>query len=114
MNFQENTSAAPFPAKISKVLDKSVDAPPPHNADWSYHSIIGKLNYLEKSTRPDLAFATHNAARFLSDPRETRTAAASKICRYLVGTCDKGLIFKPKAEPELEVYAYASFGCNWK
>ena len=27
--------------------------------DWKYRSVIGKLNYLEKSTRPDLAYAVH-------------------------------------------------------
>ena len=113
MNFQENTSSVPFPAKISQVLDKAVDEPS-HAADWNYRSIIGKLNYLEKSTRPDLAFATHNAARFSSDPRQSHTAAVTKICRYLVGTRDKGLIFEPSQDPELEVYADASFAGDWK
>ena len=113
MNFQDNTSPTPFPAKVSEVLDKEVDAPP-HKADWNYRSIIGKLNYLEKSTRPDLAFATHNAARFSSDPREPHTKAVSKICRYLIGTRDKGLIFTPSKQPEIEVYADASFAGDWK
>ena len=65
MNYQPNTKPTSHPAKILEVLDKAADDNP-HRADWNYRSIIGKLNYLEKSTRPDLAFATHNAARFSS------------------------------------------------
>jgi hypothetical protein len=29
---------------------------------WAYRSVIGKLNYLEKSTRGDLAFSVHQCA----------------------------------------------------
>ena len=102
MNFQDSTTPVQLLVKILQVLDKAVKAQA-HNADWNYWSAIGKLNYLEKSTRPDLAFATHNAARFSTDPREPDTEAVGKNCRYLVGTRDKGPIFDLSDNPELEV-----------
>jgi hypothetical protein len=33
---------------------------------WDYCSVIGKMNYLEKSTRGDLAFSVHQCAQFMS------------------------------------------------
>ena len=94
MNFQQNTSSVPCPARIGEVLTKHTDSNE-HKADWHYRSIIGKLNFLEKSTRPDLAFAVHNAARFSIDPREPHSDAVKRICRYLVGSRDKGYYMKP-------------------
>ena len=32
--------------------------------EWLYRRIIGQLNFLEKSTRPDIAYAIHQCARF--------------------------------------------------
>ena len=112
MNFQTNTSSVPCPARIGEVLSKSSDSDE-HKADWHYRSIIGKLNYLEKSTRPDLAFAVHNAARFSIDPREPHTEAVKRICRYLVGSRDKGYYMKPDYNLGFEVFADADFAGTW-
>jgi hypothetical protein len=35
-----------------------------HNEPWKYRAVIGKLNYLEKCSRPDLSFSVHQCARF--------------------------------------------------
>jgi len=67
---------------------------PPHNATWDYRSIIGKLNYLEKSTRPDIAFASHQAARFQANPKHSHTKAVQWLIRYLHGTQDNGIIIQ--------------------
>jgi hypothetical protein len=112
MNFQRNTSAVPCPARIGEVLTKHSDHKE-HKADWHYRSIIGKLNFLEKSTRPDLAFAVHNAARFSIDPREPHSDAVKRICRYLVGSRDKGYYMRPDYNLGFEVYADADFAGTW-
>jgi hypothetical protein len=80
-----------------------------HKEKWSYRSIIGKLNYLEKSTRPDLAYAVHNAARFSSDPKTSHSQAVKRIGRYLLGTKDKGIIMTPDPSRSIEVFADADF-----
>ena len=37
-------------------------------ASWKYRGIIGMLGYLQGTTRPDIAMATHQCARFNNDP----------------------------------------------
>ena len=112
LNFQSNTTSVPCPARIGEVLTKHADSHE-HKADWHYRSIIGKLNFLEKSMRPDLAFAVHNAARFSIDPREPHSEAVKRICRYLVGSRDKGYYMRPNYDLGFEVYADADFAGTW-
>ena len=35
---------------------------------FNYQSIIGKLGYLDKCSRPDILYATHKCARFAAVP----------------------------------------------
>ena len=63
--------------------------------NWDYRSIIGKLSYLCRNTRPDLEFALHQCARFQSNPKRAHEEAIKRICRYLLGTKTKGIIMHP-------------------
>jgi hypothetical protein len=100
------------PAVSSRLLHRDINAPP-CNQRFHYRSVIGKLNYLEKGTRPDITYATHAAARFCSDPRISHEMAVSHITRYLQDTKDEGIIIDPDAERTLEVYADADFVGNY-
>jgi hypothetical protein len=57
--------------------------------------IIGKLNFLEKSSQPDLAAAVHQAARFSGDPKTTHTSTMYVISECSKGIAVKGLILDP-------------------
>jgi hypothetical protein len=57
--------------------------------------VIGKLNYLEKSTRPDIAYAVHQCARFAANPKKEHGIAVKHIGRYLLDTQDKGITCTP-------------------
>ena len=46
-----------------------------HDKSFHYRSVIGKLNYLEKATRPDISFATHQCACFVADPKKSHARA---------------------------------------
>ena len=94
------------------VLRSDSDAPP-FDATWSYRSIIGKLNFLAQNTRPDIAFAVHQCARFVSNPNQTHQAAVKHLCRYLLGTRDKGLILRPDNTHRLTAYVDADFAGLW-
>ena len=100
------------PAAASKIL---LSHPKTENFDGSFHyrSIIGKLNYLEKSCRPDIAYAVHQCARFSSQPKKKHGEAVRWLVKYLKGTRDKGTILKPKRGRGLEVYVDADFAGNW-
>jgi hypothetical protein len=111
LNFQAKTKSRPTPASPTKILRKD-EGGAPHQADWSYRSLIGKLNFLEKSTRPEIAYAVHQCARFSSNPKESHTDAATRVVRYLSGTRDQGLILNP-TEHSFECYADADFCGLW-
>jgi histone deacetylase 1/2 len=96
------------PARSTIIVDRDVDGEP-HDQNWSYCSVIGKLNFLEKSLQPDLAYAVHNAARFSSDPKVSHSKAMKRIGRYLLGSRDKGIVMRPDPSRSVEVYADADF-----
>ena len=67
---QENVKAKPLPALSSKLLKADEDGLPFDNS-FDYRSVIGKLNFLEKSTRPEIAYAVHQCARFCATPKKS-------------------------------------------
>jgi hypothetical protein len=57
------TATKDSPAASTVRLHRDVSRKP-YTDNWHHRSIIGKLNFLEKSTRPDIACAVHQCARF--------------------------------------------------
>ena len=92
--------------RLSK-LGKEVTNPP-----FNYRSVVGQLNYLAATTRPELAFAVHQCARFCADPRECHYKAIKRIARYLYLTKDMGLILRPQGT-DIQCYADADFAGNY-
>ena len=71
------------PAALSRILTRN-DNGTDHNKSFHYRSVIGKLNYLEKATRPDISFATHQCAHFVADPKKSQARAVRWLGRYLL------------------------------
>ena len=71
------------------------------------------LNYLEKTTRADLAFSVHQCARFCENPRLSHEKAVHKIIRYLKSTKKMGMIFTPDQSKGIECYVDADFAGGW-
>ena len=59
-----------------------------------YQSAVGSLLYLSTKTRPDIAYAVGNVARFSSKPSKVHWIAVKRIMRYLNGTLDYGLMYR--------------------
>jgi hypothetical protein len=100
-NFQADTKFEAMPATSTKILHKDPSGNP-HHATWHYRGIIGKLNFLEKSTRGELGYLVHQCARFCEEPTELHTDVVHHIVRFLAGTRGEGIILNPKK---------MSFGC---
>lgn len=81
--------------------------------EWSYPQAVGMLLYLSSNTRPDIQFAVHQCARFTHFPKKSHGEAVKRICRYLKGTMDQGLEFKPTDAMELDMYVDADFAGLW-
>ena len=107
-----NTKIKRTPAASSKILSALPNSEP-FDGHFHYRRIIGKLNYLEKSTRPDISYAVHQCARFAADPKKEHGDAIKWLCRYLCGTKDKGLILKPDKSASFEVYVDSDFAGNY-
>ncbi len=109
----------------SKTHDTPAVSPPLHSyknventereEKWNYRSLIGMLTYLARNTRPDIEYAVHQCARFQIDPRRPHERAIKRIGRYLLGTIDKGLIFKPDENQmsDIQCYVDADFAGNY-
>jgi hypothetical protein len=98
--------------KSSKLLSRHPDSEP-FDGHFNYRRVLGKLNFLEQSTRGDLSYAVHQCARFSSDPKVEHGKAIKWLGRYLLATKDKGLIMRPDPSKGLEVYCDADFAGNW-
>ena len=85
----------------------------PHDDYFNYQLVIGKLNYLERGTRSDISFITHQCVRFTTGPNVKHAKALRWLGRYLKGTREKGLILPPYNSRELEVFVDADFAGNW-
>jgi len=112
LNMQENTKEKSLPAACSKLLSRHSNSED-FDGSYNFRSIIGKLNYLEKGSRPDIAYITHQCARFTTCPKEEHAKAIRWLARYLKGTRDKGTILRPDKTKGLEVYVDADFAGNW-
>ena len=83
--------------------------------EFHYRSIIGQLNYLSATTRPEIQFAVHQCARFSSDPKMSHEKAVKRIIRYLKETKEEGLVLNVDKEKGIECYVDADFaGCFQK
>ena len=112
VNLPLRSAGKQVPAPASKILHRYA-AEPSFDNRFHYKGVIGILNFLEKSTRPEIAYATHQAARFSQDPKQTHGDAVLWLCKYLRETRNEGIILDPRTEKSLEVYADADFAGNW-
>jgi hypothetical protein len=101
----------PVPAKVAILLHAFKDAPP-FNLNFNYHSVVGKLNYLSQTTRPDIMYATHQIAKFSADLREPHGDAILYLVCYLKKTRDLGIRFAPNPGKGFKCYCDADFSEN--
>ena len=96
------------PAVFKEILHKDEDGPE-RRQTWHYRSVIGMLNYLAASTRPDILFAVHQCARFSANPKLSHERAVKRIVRYLKGTKEKGIIMNPDRDKGIQCFVDADF-----
>ena len=111
LELDAKTTSKPSPA-VKPLLHKDLEGLD-RKATWGYRQVIGMLNYLQNSTRPDLSMAVHQAARFSINPKLSHERAVKRIGKYLLSNRDKGLIFTPDRSRGIEVYVDADFAGSW-
>ena len=71
-----------------------------------YRELVGSLNYLALSCRPDIAHASHVLKRFLEHPSKEHYMAAKRNLRYFKGTKQHELVFR-MCEGDVTVCAFS-------
>ena len=87
----QGSAACATPATTERL--SGLDAPTCHEEaiQHPYATLEGELGYLAVSWRPDLAWITGEAARFVANPGEKHWMALKRALRYLQGTRGLGL-----------------------
>jgi Reverse transcriptase (RNA-dependent DNA polymerase) len=111
VGLNDNSNGRETPAYTNKTMTNGSNTKP-HHEKWNYRGVIGKLNYLEKHTRPDISYAVHQCARYMSQPTEEHGKAVKAIVRYLISTKDKGLICSTTDAP-IECFCDADVAGNY-
>jgi len=101
-------AATPLPNKT--VLTAATPDEPVLPPEVPYRALIGSLNYVACWTRPDIAFAVSQCARFQERPAQRHWTAAKHILRYLKGTASLGLCYSATGTAVLSGYVDASWG----
>ena len=73
-----------------------------------YRSMVGSLVYLSSCTRPDLVFVVTKLSEKLENPTKAHFNACKYALRYVRGTMQKGLIYKPNTiDTEIKLTGYS-------
>ena len=84
------------------------DPPPPtahqHKLTKNFQSIVGSLNWLSISTRPDIATATNLLAKHSANPSSGHLTAARRVIKYLIGTKNRALAFTTHSDASLNAF----------
>jgi len=98
----EKCNGAPTP-----IIDRLYPSPNPATAEEQafmakipYRSIVGALLYLCNCSRPDLAYATNQLCRYMSNARPEHWQAAKRCLRYVQSTSDYGLVYQRTDPPQ--------------
>ena len=95
------------------LLHKDINGKP-KRYEWNYRAVKGMLNFLTGSTRPGINMAVHQKSRFNNNPTWQHEKAVMRICRYLEGTKDKGMVFRTETSKCLELFVNVDFAGNWQ
>jgi len=101
-----NTVKTPLPPNT--ILTSGTDEEVAEASEIPYQSLIGFLQWLSNSTRPDISHAVSQLSRFNSKWTMTHWLMGKHVLRYLKGTSTLGITFGGKATP-LQVYSDADF-----
>ena len=97
--------------KLSREDEPSLKEEENEMRQIPYRELVGCLNYLANTTRPDLAFAASTLSRFNSNPGRNHWKVAKHTLRYLIGTSSLGINYT-KSGKEHHAYVDSDWGGN--
>ena len=112
LDFKKNTKPTRTLAISRKIHNKDFSGNWHDETKFKSCSVIGKLNFIDKSTGAYIAYSMHQCACLSEDPRQSHNKSINNFVRYVVHTKDKGLILEPKYH-SFECWADTDFVRNW-
>ncbi len=88
----ENANPVSTPLDPNEKL-KSNEEKRETNRSNDYASLIGSLQYLATSTRPDIAYAVNRLAAYTANPSFKHYGSAKRVLRYIKGTRNYGITY---------------------
>ncbi|KAG3097913.1 hypothetical protein PI124_g8672 [Phytophthora idaei] len=73
----------------------------------SYRKLASSLQYLDSTSRPDMAHATRHLGKYLASYDHTHFTQAKVVLRYLKATCDFGLVMDVELQTGVQVSGYS-------
>lgn len=99
---------------VSTPMIKEPDVPKESResyiTDFPYRQAVGALMYLMVGTRPDLAFSVSYLSRSLDCVTAEDVTRLKRVLRYIAGTINLGIIYRPDLNSSLKCYCDADFG----
>ena len=79
----------------------------PVPSNTPYRAAVGSLMFLSITTRPDIAFAVNQAARFVNAPTMAHWRAVKRILMYVIGTKHLGLVYQGGKQRTIKLTAFS-------
>ena len=80
-----------------------------HKVRIRMYELIGSLQYLANTTRPDISQAVSLLARYRANPTTAHYKAGLRVVSYLLGTKEMGLVYEGTGQQTLEGYVDSDF-----
>jgi hypothetical protein len=74
-----------------------------------YQEAIKSLMYAMLCTRPDIAYTVKTLSRFASNPMKIHWTAVTRVFKYLKGTINATLVYKPYKDLTLSGFTDAAY-----
>ena len=87
---------SPLPEKWDHDNDSTRE--PLNLSECDYRGLVGSINYLASTTRPDLSYAAHVLCRHLNNPSNIHWKAGKHVLRYLKTTMEYKLTFMGRVQ----------------
>ena len=104
----ENSKPTATPIDTGAKLTKATEDSKLFNQEL-YQSAMGSLLYLSARTRPDIAYAVSNVARFCSEPTMEHWKSIKHTMRYPNGTRNYGLLYDKEKVTDFIGYSDADW-----
>jgi len=96
---------------ISSEKEVISDSTETETVKFPYRAAVGALMYVMTGTRPDISYAVGVVSRKLENPTKADVTQVKRIFRYLRGTTDVGIVYKPQQNRKtLVCYSDADHG----